>query len=119
MVVLTLIWGYAWVVAKVGLASSGPFDFAALRVLVGVLTLGIWLVATGRLARPVLLADAAVKAGLADRIGAASSIGMTRAPSTSASSDEARRESAALESHWLRAKHQRREGGMAAPAVTP
>jgi drug/metabolite transporter (DMT)-like permease len=60
MVVLTLIWGYAWVVAKVGLAYSGPFDFAALRVLVGVLTLGLWLVATGRLARPILLADAAI-----------------------------------------------------------
>jgi len=58
MVVLTLIWGYAWVISKIGLSYAGPFDFAYLRVVVGVLTLGAWLVATGRLARPEQLGDA-------------------------------------------------------------
>jgi len=35
LVVLVLIWGYSWVMMKVGLRHSHPFDFAALRVGIG------------------------------------------------------------------------------------
>ena len=32
---MVLIWGYSWVVMKIGLRHSHPFDFAALRVGLG------------------------------------------------------------------------------------
>ncbi len=31
LVVVCLIWGYNWVVMKIGLRYAGPFDFVALR----------------------------------------------------------------------------------------
>jgi len=60
MVVLSFIWGYAWITAKIGLGYAGPFDFAAMRVAVGVVTLGAALVWTGRSLRPVHLKSAAI-----------------------------------------------------------
>lgn len=60
MVVLSFIWGYAWIAAKIGLGYAGPFDFAAMRVAVGVVTLGAALVWTGRSLRPVHIKSAAV-----------------------------------------------------------
>ena len=60
MVVLSFIWGYAWITAKIGLGYAGPFDFAAMRVAVGVVALGAALVWTGRSLRPVHLPSAAV-----------------------------------------------------------
>ena len=47
MGLLTLLWGYSWIIAKLALSHSGPFDLAALRVLVGVVALGTFLFATG------------------------------------------------------------------------
>ena len=35
LVAMVLIWGYSWVVMKVGLEHAHPFDFAALRVAIG------------------------------------------------------------------------------------
>jgi drug/metabolite transporter (DMT)-like permease len=46
-VALALIWGYNWVVMKTALAYSGPLDFAALRVGLGVLLLFGLLVGLG------------------------------------------------------------------------
>lgn len=60
MAILALIWGYAWITAKIGLGHAGPFDFAAMRVAVGVTALGIALVWTGRSLKPVHLKSAAV-----------------------------------------------------------
>jgi len=39
MVALVLVWGYAWVVAKMALAYCGPLDLAALRTAIGAVTL--------------------------------------------------------------------------------
>lgn len=39
MVALVIIWGYAWVLAKIGLRYCAPLDFATLRTALGVLTL--------------------------------------------------------------------------------
>jgi len=39
LVALVLIWGYSWVVMKIGLRHAHPFDFAALRVAIGCVVL--------------------------------------------------------------------------------
>jgi drug/metabolite transporter (DMT)-like permease len=39
LVALVLIWGYSWVVMKIGLRHAHPFDFAAMRVGIGCLVL--------------------------------------------------------------------------------
>jgi drug/metabolite transporter (DMT)-like permease len=39
LIVLVLIWGYNWVVVKVALRYSSPSDFAALRILLGLMSL--------------------------------------------------------------------------------
>lgn len=39
LALLSIIWGYNWVVMKLGLASAGPFDFSALRFLLGAVCL--------------------------------------------------------------------------------
>ncbi len=39
MVALVLVWGYAWIVAKMALAYCGPLDLAALRTAIGAVTL--------------------------------------------------------------------------------
>lgn len=43
MAVLALVWGYSWIVAKIGLSQSGPFAFAAMRTACGVVALGAFL----------------------------------------------------------------------------
>lgn len=48
LVVLSLIWGYTWVIAKQGLAYAPPFAFAAERCLGGALALIIALKIMGR-----------------------------------------------------------------------
>ena len=53
MALLSLVWGYAWITAKIGLDHAGPFDFAFLRVAVGVLTLGALLLWQRRPLQPV------------------------------------------------------------------
>ena len=39
LIVLSLIWGYGWIVMKIALRYSGPFDFAALRTLLATVCL--------------------------------------------------------------------------------
>ncbi|GGK27879.1 hypothetical protein GCM10010965_20920 [Caldalkalibacillus thermarum] len=39
ILILTIIWGYAWVWMKIGLDYMGPLTFSALRFSVGALTL--------------------------------------------------------------------------------
>ena len=39
LALLALIWGYNWVVMKVGLQYAQPFTFSALRTLLGALSL--------------------------------------------------------------------------------
>lgn len=53
LVVLSLIWGYTWVLAKQGLAYAPPFAFAAERCVGGALALFLALRLTGRPARLV------------------------------------------------------------------
>lgn len=52
LVGLWFAWGYGWTATKLGLPYVGPFDFAMLRTLLGVVTLGVLLLATGRWLRP-------------------------------------------------------------------
>ena len=49
---LTLIWGYNWVMLKIGLAYSGPFAFAAARCALGCLCLFAVLVVARKPLRP-------------------------------------------------------------------
>lgn len=48
LIVLTIIWGYNWVVMKSALQYAGPFQFAALRVFLGALVLFVVIYATNR-----------------------------------------------------------------------
>ncbi len=50
--VLALLWGFNWIVVKIGLRYVGPFDFAALRGICGVLGLFMALIALRRPLRP-------------------------------------------------------------------
>ena len=52
LVLLAIIWGYHWVVMKIGLSYADPFAFAALRTLLGALGLFIVLVVLRRSLRP-------------------------------------------------------------------
>jgi drug/metabolite transporter (DMT)-like permease len=52
LLVLALIWGYNWVVMKVGLRYAEPFSFASLRAFLGGLALFILLVVLRRPLRP-------------------------------------------------------------------
>jgi len=52
LLVLALIWGYNWVVMKVGLRYSQPFTFAALRAFLGALSLFVLLAVLRRPLRP-------------------------------------------------------------------
>ncbi len=49
---LSLIWGYNWVVMKIALRDASPFDFAALRTLLATATLFITLAALRKPLRP-------------------------------------------------------------------
>jgi len=48
LIVLTIIWGYNWVVMKSALQYAGPFQFAALRVFLGAVVLFVVIYATKR-----------------------------------------------------------------------
>ena len=52
LVLLALIWGYHWVVMKIGLNYAQPFTFAALRTFLGALSLFFVLVVLRRSLRP-------------------------------------------------------------------
>ncbi|MFH0917228.1 MAG: DMT family transporter [bacterium] len=52
LLVLALIWGYNWVVMKVGMEYSQPFTFAALRMFLGAVSLFIVLPVLRRSLRP-------------------------------------------------------------------
>ena len=49
---LALIWGYNWVVMKIGLGYAQPFAFAALRTFLGALSLFLLLIVLRRSLRP-------------------------------------------------------------------
>ena len=52
MIFLVVLWGYAWITSKIGLDYASPMDVVALRLELGVLTLFIGLLSTGRPLRP-------------------------------------------------------------------
>ena len=56
LILLALIWGYNWVVMKIGLRYSQPFTFAALRTFLGALVL-IGLLAVLRRQRAINTSD--------------------------------------------------------------
>ena len=62
LVVLSLTWGYTWVLAKHGLAHAPPFAFAAERCLGSAVALFIALRLTGRKST-MLLKNSLVKPG--------------------------------------------------------
>ncbi len=62
LVLLSFIWGYAWVVVKVGLRHAGVLDFSALRVVVGSVSLFACLRLAGRPLRPAPLIPTLVMA---------------------------------------------------------
>ena len=55
LAMLALIWGYNWVVMKIGLRYSQPFTFAALRSFLGALGLFVLLAVLRRPLRPKAL----------------------------------------------------------------
>ncbi len=52
MVLLVILWGYSWITAKIGLNYASPMDVVALRLELGILTLFIGLIWTGRPLKP-------------------------------------------------------------------
>jgi len=52
LAVMSLIWGYNWIIMKEALKYCSAFDFAALRTFFGALVLFSFLVSTGRNLRP-------------------------------------------------------------------
>ena len=48
MVLLVILWGYSWITSKIGLDYASPMDVVALRLELGILTLFIGLIWTGR-----------------------------------------------------------------------
>ena len=46
--VLSLVWGYSWVTNKIGILYSSPFDFAAMRVVVGAVGMFMLMLIQGR-----------------------------------------------------------------------
>jgi drug/metabolite transporter (DMT)-like permease len=52
LILLSLIWGYSWIIMKIALGFSGPFQFAALRTGLGGASLFAVLHATKRPLRP-------------------------------------------------------------------
>ena len=45
---LSLVWGYSWVTNKIGILDSSPFDFAAMRVVVGAVGMFLLMLIQGR-----------------------------------------------------------------------
>jgi drug/metabolite transporter (DMT)-like permease len=58
MIALVIVWGYAWVLSKLGLGYCGPLDFATLRIALGAATLFPALVWLKRPLRPTHLKEA-------------------------------------------------------------
>jgi drug/metabolite transporter (DMT)-like permease len=54
---LALIWGYNWIVMKVGLRYAGPFTFSAIRSVLAAGCLFAVLIASGRSLRPVAVGE--------------------------------------------------------------
>jgi uncharacterized membrane protein len=52
LALLALIWGYNWVVMKIGLGYAQPFAFSALRTFLGALSLFLLLIVLRRSLRP-------------------------------------------------------------------
>ena len=52
LIITILLWGYSWIVMKQVLAHAGPFDFAALRYLIGAVILFAALMLSGESLRP-------------------------------------------------------------------
>jgi drug/metabolite transporter (DMT)-like permease len=52
MVLLVILWGYSWITSKIGLDYASPMDVVALRLELGILTLFIGLIWTGRPLKP-------------------------------------------------------------------
>ena len=45
---LSLVWGYSWVTNKIGILLTSPFDFAAMRVVVGAIGMFLLMLMQGR-----------------------------------------------------------------------
>jgi drug/metabolite transporter (DMT)-like permease len=45
---LSLVWGYSWITNKIGILHSSPFDFAAMRVVVGAIGMFMLMLIQGR-----------------------------------------------------------------------
>ena len=52
MVLLVILWGYAWITSKIGLDYASPMDVVALRLELGIMTMFIGLIWTGRSLKP-------------------------------------------------------------------
>ena len=52
MVLLVILWGYSWITSKIGLDYASPMDVVGLRLELGILTLFIGLIWTGRSLKP-------------------------------------------------------------------
>lgn len=52
MAVITLVWGYSWVLNKMALEAAGPFTFSAYRMTIASACLLLALAVTGRSVRP-------------------------------------------------------------------
>ncbi len=52
MVLLVILWGYAWITSKIGLDYASPMDVVALRLELGIITMFIGLIWTGRSLKP-------------------------------------------------------------------
>ena len=48
LIILSLVWGYSWVTNKIGIMRSSPFDFAAMRVVVGAIGMFVLMLIQGR-----------------------------------------------------------------------
>ncbi|WP_448596764.1 DMT family transporter [Thermoleptolyngbya sp.] len=55
LMLLTLIWGYNWVVMKIGIAYASALDFAAMRLVLGALSLFLALIALRKPLKPKAL----------------------------------------------------------------
>ena len=52
MVVISLVWGYSWILNKLVLSATGPFTFSAYRMLIAASCLLLAMALSGRALRP-------------------------------------------------------------------
>jgi drug/metabolite transporter (DMT)-like permease len=57
LILLSLCWGYSWILNKLALADAGPFTFSAYRMLLAATCLLIALPLTGRSLKPVRIGE--------------------------------------------------------------